>query len=422
MEDFLADVCTTEWNERQDAGRSFADGAPIMPRHPDKAHLIRAFGDRFDEMIPGAIDGMVEILPISSARRSALRAHQLVGRDFPRSASAFPFLSWFDGIVVSGEEGLIKPDPRIFRRPADRYAIDAARGRIHRRRSRQCRGRARARNPRHPLSTRRRPSGRAAPRSGFSENGHRHGRFLPDRRRLHRSRSTPRNIAAHPRARLRFVVDLDAGAARRLADLTGAAVASLDEALATIPPRRRRDLDAAAQPCRAHRARRVAPGKAIFCEKPIDLDLAKVDACGVALLRAGVPFFVGFNRRFDPTHAALEKAIRAGEIGKVEMLVVSSRDPEISPPDYVAAMPYGIFYDTMIHDFDIACWLTGSHPVEVFARAAVVLGRGHQSAPRPRYGHGDPHHGRRRLVHVNSSFRAVMATISELKLSAPAVF
>ena len=126
---------------------------------------------------------------------------------------------------------------------------------------------------------------------------------------------------------------------------------------------------------------------------------------------SGVPFFVGFNRRFDPTHAALEKAIRAGEIGKVEMLVVSSRDPEISPPDYVAAMPYGIFYDTMIHDFDIACWLTGSHPVEVFARTAVVLDEGTNP-------HRDPDTAMAiltmadgSLVHVNSSFRAVYGYI-----------
>src|SRR4029079_5857037 len=91
--------------------------------------------------------------------------------------------------------------------------------------------------------------------------------------------------------------------------------------------------------------------KAICCEKPIALDLEKVRACGAVLRASQVPFFVGFNRRFDPTHRALGDAIRSGEIGRPEMLVLSSRDPEISPPDYVAAMPYGIFYDTMIHDF-----------------------------------------------------------------------
>jgi predicted dehydrogenase len=81
--------------------------------------------------------------------------------------------------------------------------------------------------------------------------------------------------------------------------------------------------------------------------------------------RSGTPFHVGFNRRYDPSHGALHDAIRAGDIGRTEMLILSSRDPEISPPDYVAAMPYGIFYDTMIHDFDMVRWLTGDEPVEI---------------------------------------------------------
>jgi len=72
---------------------------------------------------------------------------------------------------------------------------------------------------------------------------------------------------------------------------------------------------------------------------------------------------VGFNRRFDPTHEALANRIKSGEIGRSEMLILSSRDPEISPPDYVAQMPYGIFYDTMIHDCDMARWLTGEEPI-----------------------------------------------------------
>jgi myo-inositol 2-dehydrogenase/D-chiro-inositol 1-dehydrogenase len=109
-------------------------------------------------------------------------------------------------------------------------------------------------------------------------------------------------------------------------------------------------------PPRTHAAiiERVArAGKAIFCEKPVDLDLARVDACAKVLDSTGVAFFVAFNRRFDPSHRAMHDAIRAGDIGRPEMLVLSSRDPEISPPDYVAAMPFGIFYDTMIHDFDM---------------------------------------------------------------------
>jgi myo-inositol 2-dehydrogenase / D-chiro-inositol 1-dehydrogenase len=119
-----------------------------------------------------------------------------------------------------------------------------------------------------------------------------------------------------------------------------------------------------------------------------------------------VPFHVGFNRRYDPSHRALFDAIRNGDIGRAEMLVLSSRDPEISPPDYVAAMPYGIFYDTIIHDFDMVRWLTADEPVEVVARTAVML----DAKENP---HRDPDTAMvmltmqsGALVHVNSSFRA----------------
>jgi len=215
------------------------------------------------------------------------------------------------------------------------------------------------------------------------------------------------NLAAHPKARLARVVDLNLTAARALADRYGAEAGdSLADAMGDpeiraviicTPPRTHTPIIEAA----AH------AGKAIFCEKPIDLDMAKVDACGAVLSSAGVTFCVGFNRRFDPTHRALHDAIRAGEIGRPEMLVLSSRDPEISPPDYVAAMPYGIFYDTMIHDFDMARWLLADEPVEIFARTACML----DAKQNP---HRDPDTAMvvlrmagGALVHVNSSFRAV---------------
>ena len=91
MESFLANVCTVEWNERQDAGRTFAEAlADLLPEHADKAELIAAFGNRFDEMIAGAVEGTVDILAeLQARRRAALRAHQLVGRDVcARSAGA----------------------------------------------------------------------------------------------------------------------------------------------------------------------------------------------------------------------------------------------------------------------------------------------------------------------------------------------
>jgi myo-inositol 2-dehydrogenase/D-chiro-inositol 1-dehydrogenase len=215
------------------------------------------------------------------------------------------------------------------------------------------------------------------------------------------------NLAAHPTARLSWVVDLDAKAAKSLADKYGArATTDLAEALADTavravvictPPRTHASIIEAA----------ANAGKAILCEKPVDLDLARVDRCELVLLRAGVPFQVAFNRRFDPSHRALHDALRAGEIGRPEMLILSSRDPEISPPDAVAATPYGIFYDTMIHDFDMVRWLLADEPVEIYARTACMLDE--QENP-----HRDPDTAMvvlrmagGALVHVNSSFRAV---------------
>lgn len=125
MEAFLGAVCTEDWNERQDAGRSFADAvAELLPVHADKAHLIEAFGHRFDEMVPGAIDGTVEIL--HDLKRGGIPIYALTNwsaETFPSQRARFAFLSWFDGIVVSGEEGVIKPDPRIFRILLERYRI-----------------------------------------------------------------------------------------------------------------------------------------------------------------------------------------------------------------------------------------------------------------------------------------------------------
>ncbi len=128
MESFLANVCTEAWNERQDAGRSFAEGvAELMPQHADKRDLIEAFGQRFGEMIPGTIEGSVEILHELDQRGIPLYAvTNWSAETLPSQRSRFPFLSVFDGMVVSGEEGVIKPDPRIFRVLLDRYGIRAA--------------------------------------------------------------------------------------------------------------------------------------------------------------------------------------------------------------------------------------------------------------------------------------------------------
>lgn len=215
------------------------------------------------------------------------------------------------------------------------------------------------------------------------------------------------NIAAHPAARLAWVVDLNLPVAQALAAKHGARSSSvLDEALADPAV----GAVMICTPPRSHAAiveQAARAGKAVFCEKPVDLDLKRVDACGQTLRATATPFFVAFNRRFDPTHRAMFDAIRGGEIGRPEMLLLSSRDPEISPPDYVAAMPYGIFYDTMIHDFDMLRWLLADEPVEIYARTACML----DATENP---HRDPDTAMVQLkmaggalVHVNSSFRAV---------------
>ena len=117
MEAFLTNVCTTQWNERQDAGRTFAEATQaLMPEHADKRELIEAFGARFGEMIPGAIDGTVAILGELHARRVPIYAiTNWSAETFPPQRKRFPFLANFHDIVVSGIEGVIKPDPRIFR-------------------------------------------------------------------------------------------------------------------------------------------------------------------------------------------------------------------------------------------------------------------------------------------------------------------
>ncbi|WP_392544617.1 inositol 2-dehydrogenase [Oryzobacter telluris] len=111
-------------------------------------------------------------------------------------------------------------------------------------------------------------------------------------------------------------------------------------------------------------------GKAVFCEKPVSLSLAEVDRALTAVDDAGVPFMIGFNRRFDPGHQAVRDAVASGGIGDLHLLRVTSRDPAPPPPEYVAGSG-GIFLDMAIHDFDMARYVAGSDVVEVYARGAV---------------------------------------------------
>ena len=114
----------------------------------------------------------------------------------------------------------------------------------------------------------------------------------------------------------------------------------------------------------------AAAGKHIFCEKPIDFDLARIDAALEAVERAGVILQVGFNRRFDASFGRVQRMVSAGQIGAPHLLRITSRDPAPPPLDYVRASG-GIFLDMTIHDFDMARFLIGSEVSEVFTLGAV---------------------------------------------------
>jgi myo-inositol 2-dehydrogenase / D-chiro-inositol 1-dehydrogenase len=111
-------------------------------------------------------------------------------------------------------------------------------------------------------------------------------------------------------------------------------------------------------------------GKAVFCEKPVSLELAELDRALEAVEDAGVPFQVGFNRRFDPAHASVRDAVASGAVGVPHLVRISSRDPAPPPLEYVKSSG-GLFLDMMIHDFDMARFVTGSEVAEVYARGAV---------------------------------------------------
>ena len=170
--------------------------------------------------------------------------------------------------------------------------------------------------------------------------------------------------------RVAAVYDVVPAAARSVADATGALVAgSLDEAIGADGV----DAVAICTTTDTHVDAMVAAaaaGLAIFCEKPVSLDLADVDRGLAAVDSAGVPLQIGFNRRFDPSHKAVADAVAHGAIGDVHLCNITSRDPGPPPIDYISTSG-GIFCDMTIHDFDMARYVTGSEVVEVFAKGAV---------------------------------------------------
>jgi myo-inositol 2-dehydrogenase/D-chiro-inositol 1-dehydrogenase len=179
-----------------------------------------------------------------------------------------------------------------------------------------------------------------------------------------------RNIAAHPMAQLIVCHDLMADASEACASEVGAQTAPSVDALLGA------DIDAVfiASATDTHVdliTRSVQVGKAVLCEKPVDLDMRRVEACEREIGRLADRVMLGFNRRFDKSFGALRKRLLDGEIGRLEQMVITSRDPAPPPPQFIASSG-GLFRDLTIHDFDMARYLAGDI-VEVQAMGANLI-------------------------------------------------
>jgi myo-inositol 2-dehydrogenase / D-chiro-inositol 1-dehydrogenase len=179
------------------------------------------------------------------------------------------------------------------------------------------------------------------------------------------------NVAARKDCEVRLIADADRAAAESLSQTTGGRVAEIDAILAS------NEIDAVAicAPTDMHAdliEKAARAKKAIFCEKPVDLDANRVRACLEVVAVNKAILMVGFNRRFDPNFASLQKRIAEGAIGAVESVSITSRDPGPPPISYIARSG-GLFRDMMIHDFDMARFLLGEEPVAISAMGSALV-------------------------------------------------
>jgi len=180
------------------------------------------------------------------------------------------------------------------------------------------------------------------------------------------------NVAMNRNARLVAVADPFGSAASSLADLL-----SCEASLDPISLIEREDVDAVVigTPTDTHVSlmlHAVRLGKAVLCEKPIDLDIAKADEALTEIERQNGRVMLAFNRRFDPSAQRLRRAIDSGEIGDVRQVIITSRDPGLPSREYLKHSG-GIFRDMVIHDFDMARWLLGEEPTDVMATASRLV-------------------------------------------------
>jgi myo-inositol 2-dehydrogenase/D-chiro-inositol 1-dehydrogenase len=179
------------------------------------------------------------------------------------------------------------------------------------------------------------------------------------------------NIAKHPRSELKYVYDVDTAAAESLASKLGARVASSPEEIWAS------DVDAVliASSTNTHAdllGSAIQSGKPVYCEKPIDLDIDRVKTVVQQAQSTNLPVLVGFSRRFDANHLGIRQAFQNGDLGKLEMMHITARDPKPPALAYVKVSG-GQFRDQTIHFFDMTRWLANEDPVEVYAAGAALV-------------------------------------------------
>ena len=177
------------------------------------------------------------------------------------------------------------------------------------------------------------------------------------------------NAARHPGLKLKYVVDPRPEAAEAMCRRFDAQAATLERALAD-PSVKGVLVCSSTDQHLSNALAAVEAGKAVFCEKPIDLDLQKVLQAQSRF--AGARFLLGFNRRFDPHFRALKRKLEAGDIGALESLQLINHDPASPPPGFIPTSG-GLFKDFTIHDLDMARWLLGEEPVEVYTTASCLV-------------------------------------------------
>ncbi len=178
------------------------------------------------------------------------------------------------------------------------------------------------------------------------------------------------NIAANGRLSLSRVVD-PFGGAEELARLYGARVSSIEDVWSD-PAISGVVIASATDTHLNYTLESIRAGKHVFCEKPLDQDAGRAAQVEQALIGSDRHVLLGFNRRFDPSFASLQRRLKQGEIGELETLHIISHDPAPPPVSYVAVSG-GIFKDMAIHDFDMASWLLGEEIESVFASASVLI-------------------------------------------------